>query len=203
MGKIKNIVFDFGGVLLEWNPRYLYRSYFNDDEKMEWFLSNVCTLEWNARFDEGKPFAEGIRELKEKWPEWAEAIQIYLDKWPVMLDHEYPESIEMLKRLKSLGYGIYGLTNWSAETIGVAYANYDFFKLFEGIVVSGEEKLLKPDPRIYKVLLERYGLQAEESVFIDDNAANVEAARGLGFHGIHFDNIANVKAQVDALIEQN
>ena len=190
---IKNIIFDFGGVLLDWNPRYLYKSYFNNDEEMEHFLADICNGEWNIRQDAGRPFAEAVKELQAKFPEYAEAIQMYDDDWEKMLKCELPESIDLLKELKFMGYGIYGLTNWSAEKIGYAFANYSFFSLFDGIVVSGVEKVVKPDRKIYEILLERYSLKPGECVFIDDNQDNVDMAKVLGINAIRFDNIGNVK----------
>ncbi|MDR2920234.1 MAG: HAD family phosphatase [Tannerella sp.] len=200
MKQIKNIVFDFGGVLLDWNPRYVYSTVFEDEKEMEHFLANICTNEWNAEQDRGRPFAEGIKLLQSQYPEHKETIQLYSDRWEDMLKSELPESVELLRELKEQGYSIWGLTNWSAETIPVAYRRYDFFKLFDGIVVSGDEKLIKPDKRLYKVLLDRYKLDAGESVFIDDNLANIQAAQELGFKGILFDNIVNVRKQLSDLL---
>lgn len=199
---IKNIIFDFGGVLLDWNPRYLYKSYFNNDEEMEHFLADICNGEWNIKQDAGRPFAEAVKELQAKFPEYAEAIQMYDDDWEKMLKCELPESIDLLKELKSLGYGIYGLTNWSAEKIGYAFANYSFFSLFDGIVVSGVEKVVKPDRKIYEILLERYSLKPGECVFIDDNQDNVNMAKALGINAIHFDNIGNVKEHLETLLNK-
>lgn len=200
MKKIRNIIFDFGGVLLDWNPRYMYRAFFPNEADMEYFLSNICTDAWNAEQDRGRSFSDGIRLLQSQYPEYQEAIHLYSEKWEDMLKGELPESTQLLYELKEQGYGIYGLTNWSKEKIKIAYRKYDFFELFDGIIVSGEEKLIKPDKRIYKVLLDRYGLQAEQSVFIDDNAANIQAARELGFNAILFDNIANVRKQLAGLL---
>lgn len=199
---IKNIIFDFGGVLLDWNPRYLYKSYFNNDEEMEHFLADICNGEWNIRQDAGRPFAEAVKELQAKFPEYAEAIQMYDDDWEKMLKCELPESIDLLKELKFMGYGIYGLTNWSAEKIGYAFANYSFFSLFDGIVVSGVEKVVKPDRKIYEILLERYSLKPEECVFIDDNQDNVDMAKVLGINAIRFDNIGNVKEHLETLLNK-
>ena len=199
---IKNIIFDFGGVLLDWNPRYLYKSYFNNDEEMEHFLADICNGEWNIRQDAGRPFAEAVKELKAKFPEYAEAIQMYDDDWEKMLKCELPESIDLLKELKFMGYGIYGLTNWSAEKIGYAFANYSFFSLFDGIVVSGVEKVVKPDRKIYEILLERYSLKPGECVFIDDNQDNVDMAKVLGINAIRFDNIGNVKEHLETLLNK-
>lgn len=199
---IKNIIFDFGGVLLDWNPRYLYKSYFNNDEEMEHFLADICNGEWNIRQDAGRPFAEAVKELQAKFPEYAEAIQMYDDDWEKMLKCELPESIDLLKELKFMGYGIYGLTNWSAEKIGYAFANYSFFSLFDGIVVSGVEKVVKPDRKIYEILLERYSLKPGECVFIDDNPDNVDMAKVLGINAIRFDNIGNVKEHLETLLNK-
>lgn len=199
---IKNIIFDFGGVLLDWNPRYLYKSYFNNDEEMEHFLADICNGEWNIKQDAGRPFAEAVKELQAKFPEYAEAIQMYDDDWEKMLKCELPGSIDLLKELKSMGYGIYGLTNWSAEKIGYAFANYSFFSLFDGIVVSGVEKVVKPDRKIYEILLERYSLKPGECVFIDDNQDNVDMAKVLGINAISFDNIGNVKEHLETLLNK-
>ena len=199
---IKNIIFDFGGVLLDWNPRYLYKSYFNNDEEMEHFLADICNGEWNIRQDAGRPFAEAVKELQAKFPEYAEAIQMYDDDWEKMLKCELPESIDLIKELKFMGYGIYGLTNWSAEKIGYAFANYSFFSLFDGIVVSGVEKVVKPDRKIYEILLERYSLKPGECVFIDDNQDNVDMAKVLGINAIRFDNIGNVKEHLETLLNK-
>lgn len=201
MGKIKNIVFDFGGVLIDWNPRYLYRTYFNDDREMEYFLSHVCTNEWNAEHDRGRSFDDGVALLKPKFPQYAEAIQMYKDKWECMLNGEFPQTVDLLMELKGKGYGIYGLTNWSAETFPIAYSRYPVLHQFDGIVVSGEEKLIKPDPEIFMVLLDRYNLKAEESVFIDDSPANIKTAEGLGFKAVLFDNIENVRSRIGQLLQ--
>lgn len=196
MEKIKNIVFDFGGVLIDWNPRYLYRDYFRNDVEMEYFLSHICTGEWNAEQDRGRPFDAAVQMLTEQYPQYEEPIRMFRDGWEYMLKGEFPKSVELLKHLKVAGYRIYGLTNWSAETFPIAYSKYDFLHSFDGIVVSGEEKLIKPDPRIYRVLLERYALIPEETLFLDDNLVNVETARQLGIRAILFDNIENVMRQL-------
>lgn len=199
MDSIRNIVFDFGGVLIDWNPRYLYRTYFNDDRKMEYFLSHVCTGEWNAEHDRGRTFDEGVRLLEERFPQYSEAIRLYRDGWESMLHGEFPGTVALLMKLKKLGYGIYGLTNWSAETFPIARSKYPVLHRFDGIVVSGQEKLIKPDPRIFGILLERYGLNAGECIFIDDSPANIETAARLGFNTVLFDNIGNVTRRVAAL----
>lgn len=185
---MKNIVFDFGGVLVDWNPRYLYDKYFRDEERSQWFLDNICLYSWNLQMDGGKPFAEGVRELQAEHPEWTEAIGIYHTRWIEMMGGEVEGTADVLRALKRAGYGIYGLTNWSAETFPLIRDTYPVFGEFDGIVVSGEEHLLKPDAAIYRCLIDRYGLQAEESIFIDDNAANVEAARGVGMKALQFES---------------
>lgn len=200
MTGIKNIVFDFGGVLLDWDPRYYYRTFFWDENEMEYFLTNICDESWNAEQDRGRSFNEGVRLLQEKHPEYMMAIANYRDEWSKMLKGEIHESVSLLRELKEAGYKIYGLTNWSAEKITDAYARFDFFNLFDGIVVSGEEKIIKPDKRIYRILLDRYNLKAPESVFIDDNPANAEAAQSLGFHTILFTSAENTRLMLEKLL---
>ena len=197
---IKNIVFDFGGVLLDWNPRYLYRQYFKSEEEMENFFDKVGLYDWNATLDAGKPFAEGVKELQDRFPEYAKEIQLFDDEWRRTVKGCFPESVALLKKLKSSGLRIYGLSNWSWEKAEGLIKEYDFFKLFDGMVISGIEKVNKPDPRIYQILLDRYHLKAEECVFIDDNAANIQAADALGFNVIIFDDIHNVTDKLKSLI---
>lgn len=183
---IKNIIFDFGGVVMDWNPRYFFKDHFNDDDKMEHFLKNIATAEWNAEQDRGRSLAEGTEIQVAKHPEWENEIRAYYDNWTMMLKSDIPHNVEVLRKLEHSKYNLFGLTNWSAETFPYALENYDFFKIFEGkIVVSGTEKLIKPDPTIWEVLLKRYQIKAEESVFIDDNAKNIEVAKSLGFICIH------------------
>jgi len=185
--KIENVIFDFGGVLVDWNPRYLYSDYFQDESAMENFLHTVCTDEWNIEQDRGRSLAEGTRLLQEKFPEFHALIQLYYDQWEVMLHGDIPETVSLLHKLKEK-YNIYGLTNWSAETITIAYERFAFFKEFDGIVVSGEEKLIKPDRKLYHLLLDRYNLKAENTIFIDDNLKNIKAAEELGMIAIHFES---------------
>lgn len=183
---IKNIIFDFGGVVMDWDPRYFFKDHFNDDEKMEHFLKNIATDEWIAEQDRGRTLAEGTEIQVAKHPEWEKEIRAYYDNWTTMLKSDIPHNVEVLRKLEHSKYELFGLTNWSAETFPYALENYDFFKIFEGkIVVSGTEKLIKPDPAIWEVLLNRYQIKAEESVFIDDNAKNIEVAKSLGFICIH------------------
>lgn len=193
---MKNIVFDFGGVLVDWNPHHLYDKYFGSREKAEWFLNNICLYSWNLQMDGGKPFAEGVAELQAEHPEWSEAIAIYHTRWIEMMNGEIEGMVSVVKRLKVAGYGVYGLTNWSAETFPMVRDTYPVFQEFDGIVVSGEEHLLKPDAAIYKCLLERYALQAEESLFVDDNADNVVGARNVGMKAIQFTSAEELEREL-------
>ncbi|WP_234111630.1 MULTISPECIES: HAD family hydrolase [Chryseobacterium] len=194
---IKNVIFDFGGVVMDWNPRYFFRDYFSDDEKMEYFLNNIATDEWNAEQDRGRSLAEGTEILVAEFPEWEREIRAYYDNWTTMLRSDLPKNVEVLRMLQNSRYELFGLTNWSAETFPYALENYDFFKIFNGkIVVSGAEKLIKPDPKIWAVLMKRYDLKAEESVFIDDNAKNIEVAKTLGFTTVHVTENGNLKSDL-------
>jgi 2-haloacid dehalogenase len=196
--KIENVIFDFGGVLVDWNPRYLYRDYFQDESAMENFLHTVCTDEWNVEQDRGRSLAEGTRLLQDKFPEFHALIQLYYDQWEVMLHGDIPETVSLLYQLKEK-YNIYGLTNWSAETITIAYERFSFFKEFDGIVVSGEEKLIKPDQKLYHLLLDRYNLKAENTIFIDDNLKNVKAAEELGMIAIHFKSSGQLETVLQSI----
>lgn len=191
---MKDIIFDLGGVLIDWNPRYLYRHIFPTEKEMEWFLSNVCTPQWNTQQDAGRPFDEGIKLLEAKFPEYTFAINFYWSRWEEMLGGEIKESVKILRELKQAGYRLYALTNWSAETFPIARKRYEFLQWFDGMIVSGEERLVKPDPVIFSRLLQRYNLKASNCVFIDDNAANISKAADLGFETILF-------TQPDALRE--
>ena len=194
---IKNIIFDFGGVLMDWNPRYFFKTYFNDDEKMEFFLKNIAQDEWNIEQDRGRSLADGTEFQINKFPEWEKELRAYYDNWTVMLKGDIPENVKVLRNLAKTNYELFGLTNWSAETFPYALENYDFFELFEGkIVVSGTEKLIKPDPKIWHVLLDRYQIKAEESVFIDDNLKNIETAISLGFKTVHIKPETNLEQEL-------
>ena len=182
----KTVIFDFGGVLIDWNPRYLYRSFFKAEAEMEWFLDNICTSEWNLRIDCGKSFADSVNELSQIFPEWVHEIEAFHSGWEKMLGGEIKDSVQILKEIQSLGYKVYGLTNWSAETFPVALNRFDFLQTLDGIVVSGAEKLVKPNPAIFHVLLRRYNLNPNNCIFIDDNIHNVNVASSLGFDAILF-----------------
>ncbi len=182
---IKNIIFDFGGVLIDWNPVYLYNKVFDDKKEMEYFLENICHSDWNILQDEGRPLAEATSLLQKKFPDYSEQIGHYYGRWEEMLGGTIDENVKLIKPLKDQ-YKVYGLTNWSAETLPIAKTRYNFFKELDGIIVSGDEKLIKPDPKIYNVLLERFNIKAEDSLFIDDNADNINTANELGFKTIHY-----------------
>lgn len=186
--KIKNIIFDFGGVLIDWNPRYLYSKVFNDEGRMEHFLREICSQEWNEKQDAGRTFSEGIKELIAEHPEMSAEITLFHERWDEMVGGEVKGTSDILYQLKSLGFVLYGLTNWSGEMFPSVKEKFPFFKELDGIVVSGDEKLLKPDPAIFNLLTLRYGIKPEESLFIDDNKINIEAAKNLGFEVIRFES---------------
>ncbi|KIC64044.1 HAD family hydrolase [Chryseobacterium taiwanense] len=195
--EIKNIIFDFGGVLMDWNPRYFFKAYFNNDEKMEYFLENIAQTSWNEEQDRGRTLSEGTEIQVKKFPDWEKEIRAYYDNWTTMLKSDIPDNVEVLRKLGKTHYHLFGLTNWSEETFPYALETYDFFQLFDGkIVVSGTEKLIKPDPKIWHILLERYNLQAQESVFIDDNPKNIEIAQSLGFATVHITPETNLEQEL-------
>lgn len=192
------VVFDLGGVLIDWNPRHLYRQLFDDEAAMERFLAEVCRPGWNEQQDAGRLWQEAIRELSEEFPEHAELIAAYRARWDEMLGGPLHDSVAVLAELRARGVRLYALTNWSQETFPVALERYAFLHWFEGIVVSGQEKMIKPDPAIFQVLLDRYGLDAEQVVYIDDAPRNVEAAARLGMHAVLFRDAAVLRAELVA-----
>ena len=182
----KTIVFDLGGVLIDWNPAYLYRKLIKDEKEIETFLSEVCSPEWNILQDAGRPLADATAERIALFPEHSDLIKAFYGRWDEMLGGAIEETVDILRQLKADGQPLYALTNWSHETFPIALERYDFLHWFEGTLVSGEEKLAKPDPAIFHLLLDRYGLQAENCLFIDDSRANISAANAIGFDVHHF-----------------
>jgi 2-haloacid dehalogenase len=181
------VVFDIGGVLIDWDPRHLYRKLFSGNEPaMEHFLANVCTHEWNRRQDAGRSFAEGARLLKLRHPDKAELIDAYADRFDEMMAGPIVGVVEILAELRDRETPLYVLSNFSAETFPPAFERFDFLRWFRGMVISGEVGVIKPDPRIYEILLARFAIDPHRAVYIDDVAANVAGARPFGIHGIHF-----------------
>lgn len=184
---IETIIFDLGGVLINWDPKRLFRKIFDDEAEMDKFLSEVCTMEWNEQQDAGRSIQEATEVLVQKFPDYTEQITAYYGRWEEMLGGAIEGTVSILKQLKQQErLGIYALTNWSSETFPIALERFDFLQLFEGILVSGVEQLKKPDPKIYQLILDRYNLKAETSVFIDDSLRNIKAAAKLGIDAIHF-----------------
>ncbi|WP_282608037.1 HAD family hydrolase [Pelagibius sp. Alg239-R121] len=196
----KTIIFDLGGVLIDWNPRYLYRKLFDQESDMEDFLSRICTTDWNEQQDAGRPFAEGMALLSEKHPAFREHIEAYFGRWTEMLGGALEETVEVLADLKQRKVPLFALTNFSAETFPMARERFEFLSWFEGILVSGEEGLKKPDHKIFHLLAERYDLNLEGAAFIDDTPKNVKAAQELGLHGIHFTTASNLKQDIDRFL---
>jgi 2-haloacid dehalogenase len=180
------VVFDLGGVLIDWDPRYLYRKLLADEAAVEEFLATVCTPEWNAEQDRGRPFAEAVAELVERHPAHAAAIAAYHERWTEMLGGEVPGTVAVLAELRAAGVPLYALSNWSAETFRLTRGRFPFLEWFDGLVVSGEERVTKPDRRIFELLIERFGLVPAATVFVDDSPANVAAARDLGIDAVRF-----------------
>ncbi len=191
------VVFDLGGVLIDWDPRHLYRKLFAGDEAaMERFLATVCTHEWNRCQDAGRSFAEGARLLKAKHPDKAELIDAYAARFDEMMVGPITGSVEILAELRDRGTPLFGLTNWSNETYPPARERFAFLSWFRGILVSGEVGVIKPDPRIFELLIERFGIEPEQAVYIDDVKANAIAARRFGIHAVHFTTSAALRREL-------
>jgi 2-haloacid dehalogenase len=197
---IDAVVFDLGGVLIDWNPRYLYRRLFGDDVNgMEQFLAEVCTPAWNERQDAGRPWDAAIAEATASHPQHADLIRAYHQRWEEMLGGTLTDSVMILDELRGAGVRLYALTNWSQYTFPYALARYPFLQWFEDIVVSGREGVVKPQPAIFRLLMSRSGIEASRSVFIDDALKNVEAASLMGFRTIHFRNARQLRRDLASL----
>ena len=195
---IKTLVFDLGGVLIDWNPRYLYRKLIDDENDIDSFLSEVCNPEWNVKQDAGRALAEATAERIALYPEKKSLIEAFYERWEEMLGGEIGETVEILRELKNKGESLYALTNWSSETYPIAEERFVFLQWFEATLVSGVEKMVKPDPAIFHLLLNRYELQAQDCLFIDDSKTNTEAAARIGFETHHFESAARLRQKLIA-----
>ncbi len=198
MPDIKTIIFDLGGVLIDWNPKYVFNeTYFDSIEKRDYFFQHICTSDWNERQDEGYPIAKATEERIALFTDWEKAIRDYYGHWTEMLHGPIHETVDIFRKLRqNSGLKFYALTNWSAETFPIALERFDFLHWFDGRVVSGEEKTRKPFPEFYQVLLDRYHVKPEQALLIDDNLRNVKAGELLGIQGIQFTNAAELKNQL-------
>lgn len=186
MNTTPTFIFDLGAVLIDWNPRYLYRTMFNDEAAMERFFVETGLLQWNAKQDEGHPFATAVNELSAQFPQYEKYIRAFHMRWPEMVSGTIEPTVKILRELRDREYELYALSNWSAETYPIAFARFEFLRWFREVVISGAVKVCKPDPRIYEIVLNKIARPANECVFIDDSRPNYEMAVQLGFQSIHF-----------------
>jgi 2-haloacid dehalogenase len=194
------VVFDLGGVLIDWDPRHLYRKLFAGDEAaMEHFLATVCTHEWHRHHDAGRSFAEGARLLKAEHPGKAELIDAFGARQDEMIAGQIDDAVAIVQNLHHLGVPLYALSNWPAEGFSSVRQRFDFLGWFRGILISGAVGIIKPDPRIFELLLQRFAIDPQRAVYIDDVAANVDAARPFGIHAIHFATPASLRAELAGL----
>lgn len=194
---VDTIIFDLGAVLIDWNPRYLYRKIFNTEEEVTWFLENICTHDWNEKQDAGRPFEEATDELVQKFPEHEAAIQAWYGRWQETISGPIHETVDILKEIRDQKqHRLYALTNWSAQTFPWALNNFDFLHWFEGIVVSGHEKTRKPFPEFYQILFNRYQVNPALALFIDDSQRNIEGAHAVGLPGIRFETPAKLRSDL-------
>jgi 2-haloacid dehalogenase len=199
-GSFDAVVFDLGGVLIDWDPRHLYRSIFDGDEAaMERFLAEVTTAAWNAEQDAGRTWRDAVETLIAIHPDRRDLIVAYDERWAEMLGGPIEETVDVLADLRGTGIRLAALSNWSAEKFPIALERYAFLGWFEAIVISGEVRLAKPDPRIFRHLLERTGLAAETTVYVDDAPANVAVAADLGMTALRFTDPASLRADLEAL----
>jgi 2-haloacid dehalogenase len=197
--RIESVAFDLGGVLIDWNPRHLYRRLIDDEAAIERFLAEVCTPEWNATLDTGRSFADAVADLVREHPERRELIEAYRSRWPEMLGGCFSETLAIVRHLREAGIPIYALSNWATETFVSTRDQFPFLDEFDGILLSGQVGISKPDPAIFRLFLERFGLTAESTVFIDDSPANVAVARSLGIGALLFQDATQIRSELQAL----
>jgi 2-haloacid dehalogenase len=194
------IIFDLGGVLIDWNPEYVFRELIPDEGRRRFFFENICTHDWNVEQDAGRPLAVATQLLVSQYPDWEPEIRAFYDRWEDMLGGPIHETVELFRELKDAGrHRLLALTNWSGETFPVALERYEFLKWFEGIVVSGDEMTRKPFPDIYQILLDRYEVAPGEAVFIDDAIKNVHGAEAVGIKGLHFQGAGPLRQSLQSL----
>lgn len=198
MKKIDTVIFDLGGVLIDWNPEYVYLDVFNGDrKKMQWFFDNVCTFDWNEQQDAGRSLADATKERIVLFPEHEELIKMYYGRWEEMLGGSIDDTVTILKSIiNQKQHEVYALTNWSAETFPIALERFEFLHWFKDIVVSGTEKTRKPFREIYEITIDRFNINPENTLFIDDNLRNVEASIDAGINGIHFKSPQNLTEEL-------
>lgn len=197
---IKAIIFDYGNVLIEWDPRYVYKKYFpNDPEGMEHFLREVGFMGWNAHQDKGRTFKAGVADLSKQFPHHAHLIQAYHDHWKDSIGISFTGTVEIMKHLKQKGYPLYGLSNWSAETFPYAQEKFDFFDMLDDMVISGQVGFIKPEPEIYELMLEKIGKPVQECLFIDDSLPNIQQAQKMGFATVHFESSEQLAGELKSM----
>ena len=196
--KIKAVVFDFGGVLLGWNPRKLFSRFFPaQPQAMEDFLAEISFMEWNAQQDKGRSFTEAVASHAKQFPHHAHVINAYQKNWKESITGAIEGTVELLRTLKETGISLYGLSNWSTETFAMVRHEFDFFNLFDEIILSGEVKLIKPEPEIFELFLQKIGKPADQCLFIDDSEPNIVTARKLGFDTVHFVSPEHLKNELE------
>ena len=194
------MIFDLGGVLIDWNPRYVYRTIFKKEEEIDWFFENIATHDWNENQDAGYPLDAATEDLIKKHPDWENEIRAYYGRWTEMLGGPIHDTVEILKELKKIpGMKTYALTNWSAETFPIALERYEFLHWFDGRLVSGEEKTRKPFADIYQKIIDKFSIDPDKAIFIDDNLRNIKGAEALGIKGIHFHDPVQLKNELKQL----
>ena len=197
MKTIDTIIFDLGGVLIDWNPMYVYRDYFDSEEKRDYFFTHICTTDWNEEQDAGRSIVDATQLLVQQFPDWEQPIRDYYGRWTEMLKGPITETVELFRELKASGkYKLYALTNWQADLFNIALVRYNFLHWFDGRVVSGEEKMRKPFPEFYQLLLNRYQVDPSRALFIDDNERNARASQSVGLTPIHFRSAEQLRAEL-------
>ena len=193
-------LFDLGGVFFDWDPNHFYKNVFENIEEREFFLAEVCNDYWNVQQDAGRSIAEAELELIPKFPHYEKEIKMYYKNHRKMIKGVFEESVDILKKLKDKNYECYVLSNWSAETFAGMTDDYPFLKLFDGLLISGEDKLMKPDSAIYELAINRFNLNPNETIFIDDKLENIQAAQNLNLLTIHLTDPNKIEYEINKFL---
>jgi len=194
---IDAVVFDVGGVLVDWDPRYLYRTLIPDEQEMERFLAEVCSLEWHAQHDLGASYEDTIPALITDHPLWADEVRAWSDRFVEMYGGIFEGTVELLGQLRQRHVPLFASTNWGAESWELVKARYPFLRWFDGALVSGKVGIAKPDPAFFELLTETFGLVPEATLYIEDNLVNLEAAARQGFVTHLFVSPEALRAELD------
>ncbi len=199
ISKIDTVIFDIGNVLYHWDLRCLFAKLIDDPEELDWFLAHVVTPEWHFQHDAGRPFADMVAERSREFPDYSDHIIAYSRRFPETIPGPVEGMLDLVRALANRGVPLFAISNFGAESWAQFRPSAPIFEMFSDIVISGEEKLIKPDRAIFELALERFGRRADQCFFIDDRADNIAASEAVGIAGHHFRDAATFEGELKVL----